>query len=288
MGRAPSPGRTPVTPRTYAGGGRGPRRGRWRLPRGPARGAVGGQVAGGGHDRVPARRRCPPSPRAQVDGRNCIGPCAPATDVPRIRPIAVSTRLMAARYSQPHAVRRLRGPVEAHQVLGGLGAHDSPRRKRVAERRVHGPEVAARGHVVTHRRVEPRGQTAVDLGVPARVCPELPVGELLEAGHRLELAGGRRGVADRRLRDPELTGDLTCRRGPDRPGRRRRRRRRAGVGRDRGIDRRGRVGRCRFGRFASFRSVARGAGRQETDGHRRRQEPSQDQSFGSSRPVSTS
>ena len=44
------------------------------------------------------------SPRphlAQVVGRNCIGPCAPATDVPRIRPIAVSTRLIAARYSQP-------------------------------------------------------------------------------------------------------------------------------------------------------------------------------------------
>ena len=29
---------------------------------------------------------------------NCIGPCAPAIDVPRMRPMPVSTRLMAARY----------------------------------------------------------------------------------------------------------------------------------------------------------------------------------------------
>ena len=41
----------------------------------------------------------PPAPYAShVAGRNCIGPCAPAVDVPRMRPMPVSTRLMAARY----------------------------------------------------------------------------------------------------------------------------------------------------------------------------------------------
>ena len=37
---------------------------------------------------------------SHVVGMNCIGPWAPATEVPRIRPMLVSMKLIAARYSQ--------------------------------------------------------------------------------------------------------------------------------------------------------------------------------------------
>ena len=36
---------------------------------------------------------------AHVDGRNCMGPTAPADDSPTILPIRVSMKLIAARYS---------------------------------------------------------------------------------------------------------------------------------------------------------------------------------------------
>ena len=44
----------------------------------------------------------PPQHCAQVDGRNCIGPTAPADDVPTIRPMRVSWKWMAA--SQYHGI----------------------------------------------------------------------------------------------------------------------------------------------------------------------------------------
>ena len=149
-----------------------------------------------------------PSPNAfHVAGMNCIGPCAPDTDVPRMRPIPVSTRLTAARYCHGTPNVGLGLLVVAEQVGGGRWRDDAPRGNGVGDRAVHRPQLAARRQVALHVAVERGGDLGehgcLDLGMQRHVSVRdlLHDPDLREATERC----GR--VTDRGLSGGDLGGE---------------------------------------------------------------------------------